>query len=142
MFRPFIFAAALGLAACAAPAANPVMQMPALSADLSCNAGDVRQCPAGGCSASEPGEASTLYISLQVPARGGSGQFCIATGCEGATFTPEATNSGFDFTMRTSDRTQYASRLRIASDERSFTFSEANDGGMSTWTGECSVAGS
>ena len=142
MMRALILIAALSLTACAAPAANPVVHMPALSADLNCNAGDVRQCPAGGCTASQPGEQSTLYISLSVPARGGAGEFCIATGCEAATFTPEPTNSGFAFTMRTNDRTDYASRVQIAHDQSSFTLAEANDGGTSTWTGQCSVAGS
>lgn len=142
MFRTLILAAALSLTACAAPAANPVVQIPALSADLNCNAGDVRQCPAGGCTASQPGEQSTLYISLNVPARGGAGGFCIATGCEDATFTPEPSNTGFAATMRTNDRTNYAAQLRIAQDQRTFSLTEANDGGTSTWTGECSVAGS
>lgn len=142
MFRPLILVVALGLAACAGPAADPVAETPALSANLACNAGDVRQCPAGGCTAANPGEQSTLYISLEVPARGGAGRFCIATGCEDATFTPALSNTGFAATMRTNDRTNYAARVEIARDQRTFTLSEANDGGTSTWTGECSVAGS
>ncbi|ANP47639.1 hypothetical protein [Candidatus Viadribacter manganicus] len=142
MFRSLIVIAALGLAACAAPAANPVVHVPAPSADLACNAGDVRQCPAGGCTGENPGEQSTLYISLEVPARGGAGRFCIATGCEDATFTARPTNSGFGYIMRTNDRTEYAAALDIAPDERTFTLSQANDGAPSTWTGQCSVAGS
>ncbi len=44
--------------------------------------------------------------------------------------------------MRTNDRTEYSAQLEIARDQRTFTLSEANDSGISTWTGECSVAGS
>lgn len=146
MLRTLILTAALGLAACAAsPAADTGGQsqtLVALSADLNCNAGDVRQCPAGGCTAVEPGEQSTLYISLSVPARGGAGRFCIATGCEDATFEPRVSSAGWAATMRTNDRTEYSAQLEIARDQRTFTLSEANDSGISTWTGECSVAGS
>lgn len=141
MLRPLILVAVLGLTACAAPA-NPVVEMPALSADLSCNAGDVRQCPAGGCTADNPGEQSTLYISISVPRRGGEGRFCIATGCEDATFTPQASNNAWAATMRTNDRTNYSANLEIARDERTFTLREGNSDGASTWTGTCSAAGS
>ncbi|MEQ1817933.1 MAG: hypothetical protein ABL871_04925 [Terricaulis sp.] len=143
--RTLILIAAAGLAACAAPDSPnvaPSAQVSALSADLNCNAGDVRQCPAGGCTAAQPGEASTLYISLSVPARGGAGQFCIATGCENATFEPRPSQTGFAATMRTNDRTEYTSALQIDRDQRTFTLTEANDGGTSVWTGECSAAGS
>ncbi len=146
MLRSLILIAALGLTACAgSPAADThgQTQTPvALSADLNCNAGDVRQCPAGGCTAAQPGEQSTLYISLSVPARGGAGRFCIATGCEDATFEPRASSAGWAATMSTNDRTNYSAQLQIARDQRTFTLTEANDGGISTWTGECSVAGS
>lgn len=142
MLRILILASVLGLAACAAPAAGPTVQLPALSATLACNGGDVRTCPAGGCTAANPGEQSTLYIALQVPARGGAGRFCIATGCEDATYAPLATNAGFGFTMRTNDRTAYAAELQISSDERSFTLSEGQSEFNNTWTGTCSPAGS
>ena len=140
--RRALILVALGLAACAAPAADPLLDMPALSADLSCNAGDVRLCPAGGCTAEQPGEQSTLYISLTTPRRGGEGRFCIATGCENATFTPRASNGAWAATMRTNDRTNYTADLQIARDERTFTLREANSDGISTWTGTCSPAGS
>ncbi len=145
MVRALILAAAFVVAGCAAPAApatGPVVHLPVPSAALSCNAGDVRTCPAGGCTATNPGEQSTLYISLSVPARGGPGQFCIATGCEHATFTPRAVNSGFSWTMRTNDRTEYVADLEIAHDERSFTLSEGNSEYANTWTGTCSPSGS
>lgn len=142
MLRSLILTAALGLAACADPGADPIVYVPAQSADLACNAGDVVQCPAGGCTSESPGERSTLYISLDVPAHSSAGRFCIATGCEDATFTPRPSSMGFGYTMRTNDRTAYTSTLDIALDQRTFTLSEPNDGGISTWTGECSVAGS
>ncbi|MDZ4690897.1 hypothetical protein [Terricaulis sp.] len=142
MLRTLILASLLALAACAAPAAGPVVHLPVLDADLACNAGDVRTCPAGGCTAANRGEQSTLYIALEVPARGGAGRFCIATGCENATYAPRATNAGFGYTMRTNDRTNYTAELEISSDARSFTLSEGNSEGMNTWTGTCSAAGS
>lgn len=142
MLRTLIPIAVLGLAACAAPAVDPIVYVPAQSADLACNAGDVLQCPAGGCNRENPGERSTLYISLEVPARSNAGRFCIATGCEDATFTPRPSRAGYGYTMRTNDRTEYTAALDIAPDQSTFTLSEANDGGISTWTGECSVAGS
>ncbi|MBL8547355.1 MAG: hypothetical protein JNL81_12890 [Hyphomonadaceae bacterium] len=143
--RALILVAAAFLASCAAPdspSSGASVELPALTADLNCNAGDVRQCPAGGCTAAQPGEQSTLYISLHVPARGGAGRFCIATGCEDATFEPRPSQTGFAATMRTNDRTEYTSAIQIAQDQRTFTLTEANDGGTSVWTGECSVAGS
>lgn len=142
MLRHLILLAALGLAACAAPVADPVVYVPAQTDDLACNAGEVLQCPAGGCSPENPGERSTLYISLEVPARRNAGRFCIATGCEDAIFTPRPSSAGYGYTMRTNDRTEYAATLDIALDQRTFTLREANDGGISTWSGECSVAGS
>jgi hypothetical protein len=147
MLRGFLTAAVFGLAACAAsPAAdsgpNPDLAF-ALGSDLSCNAGDVHECPAGGCTAENPGEASTLYISLSVPDRGGAGRFCIATGCEDAHYEPTLTRApGWTAIMRTNDRTEYAADLEIARDLRTFTLRQAGSGGVSTWTGECSVAGS
>lgn len=142
MLRTVILIAALSLAACAGPAVDPIVYVPAQSADLACNAGDVLQCPAGGCTRESPGERSTLYISLEVPAHTDAGRFCIATGCEDATFTPRPSSAGYGYTMRTNDRTDFTAALDIALDQRTFTLSEASDGGISTWTGECSVAGS
>ena len=148
MLRAFILTAALGLAACAAsPAAdsgaNPDLAF-ALGSDLSCNASEVRQCPAGGCTAASPGETMTLHISLSVPDRGGEGRFCIATGCEDAQFEPTLTRAlGWTATMRTNDRTEYAANLEIARNLQTFTLRQADENGSSdTWTGECSPAGS
>jgi len=142
MLRLIVLASTLALAACAAPASPTIVEVPALSAELSCNSGDVRTCPAGGCTAANPGEQSILYISAAVPPRGGVGRFCIATGCEDATFTPRPTNGGFAFTMRTNDRTNYTAELEISSDERSFTLSEGQSEFANSWTGACSPAGS
>lgn len=148
MLRALILTAALGLAACAAsPAtdsdASPDMAF-ALGAELNCNASELRTCPAGGCTASSPGETTTLYISLSVPARGGAGSFCIATGCEDAQFEPKLTRAlGWTATMRTNDRTDYTADLEIARDLRTFTLRQAGEnGGTETWAGTCSPAGS
>ena len=147
MSRALLIAAAFGLAACAAsPAADsgPDANLAfALGSDLNCNASEVRQCPAGGCTAAAPGETSTLHISLSVPDRGGEGRFCIATGCEDAQFAPTLTRApGWTATMRTNDRTNYTADLEIARDLQTFTLREGNSDGISTWTGECSPAGS
>lgn len=143
MLRFILLASVLGLAACVAPeSSGPIVEMPALSATLACNAGNVRTCPAGGCTAANPGEQSTLYVSLEVPARGGAGRFCIATGCEDATYTPRVSNAPFAWTMRTNDRTNYTADLQISGDQRSFTLSEGAPGVTNTWTGTCSPAGS
>lgn len=148
MLRALILTAALGLTACAAsPAAdsgaNPDLAF-ALGSDLSCNASEVRQCPAGGCTATSPGETMALHISLSVPDRGGQGRFCIATGCEDAQFEPKLTRAlGWTATMRTSDRTEYAADLEIARNLQTFTLRQAGEnGGSDIWTGECSPAGS
>ncbi len=148
MLRILLLTAALGLTACAGStadnsgAANPELAF-ALGADLNCNAGDVRECPAGGCTAENPGETSTLYISLSVPNRGGAGRFCIATGCEDAQYEPTLTRAlGWTAVMRTSDRTSYTADLEIARDLRTFTLREGGSGITNTWTGECSPAGS
>lgn len=130
-----LFAAALGLlAACASPAADapdPDLAF-ALGHDLSCNAGEHR---------APNGEISTLYISLSVPDRGGAGEFCIATGCEAATFEPTLTRAlGWTAIMRTNDRTAYNANLEISRDLRSFALSEGAGGGA--WTGTCNAAGS
>ena len=149
MLRALILTAALGLAACAASPADDTGASPdpnlafALGSDLSCNASDMRQCPAGGCAAGQEGELSTTHISLHVPDRGGQGRFCIATGCENAQYEPKLTRAlGWTATMRTDDRTNYNADLEIAHDLRTFTLRQAGSMGISTWTGECSPAGS
>lgn len=146
MLRALILTAALGLAACAA---SPAAESPdpdlafALGSDLSCNAGDLRQCPAGGCAPGQQGELTTLYISLSVPDRGGEGRFCIATGCEDAQYEPTLTRAlGWTATMRTNDRTNYNAQLEISRDLRTFTLTDGGPEGVDTWTGECSPAGS
>lgn len=141
MMRSIFLTAVFALTACAAPAADAP---PTLSSDLSCNAGEVQDCPVGGCTAANPGEASTIYISLLVPRAGGEGNFCIATGCESATYTtPASTTSGpVTSQMTTNDRTEYRADLQIARDLRTFTLRQADGDGVSTWTGECSAAGS
>ncbi len=148
MLRALILTAALGLAACAASSAADIGADPelafALGHDLNCNASELRSCPAGGCTASSPGETTTLYISLSVPDRGGQGRFCIATGCEDAQFEPTLTRAlGWTATMRTNDRTDYAANLEIARNLQTFSLRQAGEnGGSDTWTGECSPAGS
>lgn len=144
MLRTLLLTAAVGLAACAAsPAADNADLAFALGGDLACNAQEVRQCPAGGCAAGEQGEMMTLPISLHVPDRGGAGRFCIATGCEDAQFEPTLTRAlGWTATMRTNDRTSYDANLEIARDLRTFTLRQRDADGVSTWTGECSPAGS
>lgn len=146
MLRALILTAALGLAACAA---SPAAESPdpdlafALGSDLNCNAGDLRQCPAGGCAPGQQGELTTLYISLSVPDRGGEGRFCIATGCEDAQYEPTLTRAlGWTATMRTNDRTNYNAQLEISRDLRTFTLTDGGPAGVDTWTGECSPAGS
>lgn len=146
MLRALLFCAALGLAACAASPAeegvDPDLAF-GLGTDLSCNASEVRQCPAGGCSAGQQGEAMSLPISLDVPNRGGAGRFCIATGCEDAQFEPRLTRAlGWTATMRTDDRTTYAADLEIARDLRTFTLRQSDANRVSTWVGQCSPAGS
>lgn len=84
-----------------------------------------------------------LHISLHVPDRGGQGRFCIATGCEDAQFEPRLTRApGWTAIMRTSERTNHNADLEIARDLRTFTLRIADSGGIDTWTGECSLAGS
>lgn len=146
MLRVLLLTAVIGLAACAA---SPASESPdpdlafALGTDLSCNASDMRQCPAGGCAAGQQGEAMTMPISLHVPDRGGQGRFCIATGCEDAQFEPTLTRAlGWTAAMRTNDRTGYNANLEIARDLRTFTLRQRDSGGVSTWSGECSPAGS
>ena len=138
MQRALLFAAVLGLAACAACAASPSEPDPdlafALGHDLNCNASEQR---------SPNGESSTLYISLSVPDRGGAGRFCIATGCEDAAFEPTLTRAlGWTAVMRTNDRTNYNASLEISRDLQTFTLAEDDSSGGGVWTGTCSAAGS
>jgi len=128
-----LFAGLAALAACASPAVDPDLAF-ALGQDVNCNASDFR---------AASGEVSTLYISLNIPDRGGAGEFCIATGCEPATYEPTLTRApGWTAIMRTSERTNHNADLEIARDLRTFTLRTAYSGGSDTWTGECSPAGS
>lgn len=124
--------ALLSLAACASPTetAGPASAS-SLGHDLTCNASEQR---------APNGDVSTLYISLSIPDRGGVGEFCIATGCEAATYDLALTRS-LDWTgrMRTQDRTDYDANLQISRDLSTFTLT---DGGSSVWTGTCNAAGS
>lgn len=126
-------AALAALTACASPEAEtpaPVSSA-SLGRDLTCNASEQR----------EPnGEVSTLYISLTIPDRGGVGEFCIATGCEAATFDlARAPSLAWTGRMRTQDRTDYDANLQISRDLSTFTLT---DGGSAVWTGTCNAAGS
>jgi len=147
MWRALLLSAAVGLAACAAsPVADsgpdPDLAF-ALGADLSCNAGELRQCPAGGCPGGLGGEVVQIPISLHVPDRGGVGRFCMATGCEDARFEPTLTRAlGWTAQMITNDRSSMRADLEIARDLRTFTLRHGDSDGMSTWAGECSPAGS
>jgi hypothetical protein len=135
--KPALLIAALGLAACAsAPASDaPDLNLAfALGHDLSCNASEMTP---------SDGETMTLPIALDVPDRGGSGRFCIATGCEDARFEPMLTRAqGWTAIMRTNDRTNYNAELEIARDLRTFRLRQADSSGVSTWTGTCNAAGS
>jgi hypothetical protein len=133
LFAALAFAA---LTACASPAAETAetAQPSALAHDLNCNASEQR---------APNGEVSTLYIALSVPKRGGVGEFCIATGCEAATFDLAQTRSlSWTGTMRTRDRTDYNANLEISRDLSTFTLSEGSSDGRSVWTGTCNAAGS
>jgi hypothetical protein len=141
MMRALVLIAALGLSACAASPAGDSDAQLALGVDLSCNAGEVSHCPAGGC----PGEARTtqIPISLHVPAQGGAGRFCMATGCEDAQFEPTLTRAlGWTARMVTNDRSSMRADLEIARDLRTFRLRQSDSDGVSTWTGECSPSGS
>lgn len=125
-----LFAGLAALAACASPAVDPDLAF-ALGQDVNCNASDFR---------AASGEVSTLYISLNIPDRGGDGEFCIATGCEAATYEPTLTRAqGWTAIMRTNDRTAYNANLEISRDLRTFTLRDGDDG---AWSGTCSAAGS
>jgi hypothetical protein len=147
MMRSLLALAALALCACAAsPVADggsdPELAF-ALGVDLSCNADEVRHCPAGGCPAGEGGSVTQIPISLSVPDGGGAGRFCMATGCEDARFEPRLTRAlGWTAVMITDDRSSMRADLEIARDLRTFRLRQSEDDGVSTWTGECSPAGS
>jgi hypothetical protein len=132
MKHGLMIAALAALAACASSTPSP----PGLTIghDLSCDASEMVR---------DQGEPMTLHISLLIPNGGGNGNFCIATGCENAIFMPALSPSGgYGAIMQTSDRTNYAARLDIARDLRSFTLRQTDADGVSTWTGTCNAAGS
>ena len=121
------------LSACASPQPQPSQPSAGLRIghDLSCNASEQR---------APNGEVSTLYISLTIPDRGDVGEFCIATGCEAATYDLAQTQSlSWTGRMRTQDRTDYDANLQISRDLSTFTLT---DGGSGVWTGTCNAAGS
>ncbi len=129
-------AALAALAACASPQPESVQSNSGLAIghDLSCDAGEVVR---------DGQEPSTIYISLLIPNNGGDGNFCIATGCENAVFTPATSSTGgYAATMRTDDRTNYNARIDIGRDLRSFTLRQSGSDGTMTWTGTCNAAGS
>jgi len=125
----------VALTACASPA-PPTPRSGGLSIghDLSCNASQVVR------GNSPP---MTIYISVEVPNNGGSGNFCISTTCERAEFVPAAGSSGgYAATMRTNDRTNWNADLQIDQNLRAFTLRQTDSEGVSTWTGTCNAAGS
>lgn len=128
-------AALAALSACASPPApTPSGGGLAIGHDLSCNASEVVR------GQSPP---MTIYISLEVPNNGGVGNFCIATGCERAEFTPAPSSSdGYAAAMRTNDRTEWNADLQIARNLSSFTLRQSDSEGVSTWSGTCNAAGS
>jgi hypothetical protein len=137
MKKVLSIAAFVGLAACAGAPENdsPDLSLAfATGRDLSCNASDMTRAD---------GEVMTLHVSLDVPDRGGSGRFCIATGCEDARFEPTLTRApGWTAIMRTNDRTNYNAELEIARDLQTFRLRQVDSSGVRTWTGTCSAAGS
>lgn len=121
------------LTACASPAPEAPAQASSASLghDINCNASEQR---------APNGEVSTLYISLSIPDRGGVGEFCIATGCEAATYDLALTRSlSWTGRMRTQNRTNYDANLQISRDLSTFTLT---DHGSGVWTGTCNAAGS
>jgi hypothetical protein len=67
----------------------------------------------------------------------------MATGCEDARFEPTLTRAlGWTAVMITDDRSSMRADLEIARDLRTFRLRHSEDDGVSTWTGECSPAGS
>lgn len=126
-------AVALGLAACAS-ALPPSPANFDLGHDLACDASEMR---------SDRGELVALPISILAPTGGGTGRFCMATGCEAAQFEPTTDGaSGWTATMRTNDRTSYTATLEISRDLRLFTLRQVDSDGAYTWSGTCSAAGS
>lgn len=142
----FALALALGLAACSTPATEEPpagAAPPPLTTDMSCNASAAIHCPLGGCEQGQPVEPNRTPISLFVPAQGGAGNFCIATGCEDAEIEPTLTRAlGWTARVTTNDRTAMQAELEIARDERTFRLRWPQDDGVMTWDGECQPAGS
>lgn len=127
-------AVALVLAACASPPTSEPAGDFTLGHDLACDASEMRP---------DQGELVALPISILAPTGGGTGRFCMATGCEAAQFEPApGRGTGWSAIMRTDDRTNYTANLEISRDLRSFTLRQVDAGGASTWTGTCSAAGS
>ncbi len=145
MTRALLFSLVLGVAACAASPSDDTASSQtefALGMDLSCNAAEAQVCPAGGCQGQAP-ETNQLPISLFVPARGGEGRFCIATGCEDAEIEPTLTRAlGWTARVTTNDRTSMAADLEISRDMTSFRLRDHSADGISTWEGTCQAAGS
>lgn len=129
-----LIATLAALAACTSPTPPATTSGGlAIGHDLSCNASEVVR------AGSPP---MTIYISLEVPNNGGSGNFCIATSCEDAVYEPAPSSTGYAATMRTNDRTSWTADLEIARNLRSFTLRQTDSDGFSTWTGTCNAAGS
>lgn len=139
--KHFILVVALGLAACAGQPSSTATQF-ALDADMSCNANSATLCPNGGCGAGNHGREWNAPISLHVPRGGGTGRFCLATGCENAEFGHVLTRApGWSARMLTRDRTSLAGDLNITRD-LAFTLRTPQEGETATWSGTCSPAGS
>jgi hypothetical protein len=109
---------------------------------MNCNATAMVRCPAGGCAAGETGETMEQPISIHVPRNGGTGSFCIATGCEDAVIEPTLTRAiGWTAIVRTNERTHKSAELTIARDH-TFTLRDAGSMSILTWTGTCDPSGS
>ena len=67
----------------------------------------------------------------------------MATGCEDANYEPTLTRAlGWTATLTTNDRSHMTADLEIARALRTFTLRHSDSEGVSTWSGECSAAGS
>jgi hypothetical protein len=144
MIRALIVATAFGLSACAAssPAGAPSEPDFSLDVDMSCNADRALTCPAGGCATGQTGEEWQAPISLHVPRNGGTGRFCLATGCEDARIEPTLSRAlGWTAIVHTDERTNKDAELTIMRDGR-FTLRDAGEMSISTWEGICQAAGS
>jgi hypothetical protein len=144
MIRALLIATAFGLAACAASTSAEAPSEPdfSLAVDMSCNADRALTCPATGCTAGQAGEEWLAPISLHVPRNGGTGSFCLATGCEDARIEPTLTRAlGWTAIVHTDERTNKDAELTIMRDG-SFTLRDAGEMSISTWSGHCQAAGS